>query len=233
MNWESFKSRLEEMGIHLTKEQIAQFHRYFSLLREWNQRMNLTAIDNEEEVIEKHFYDSLKSAEYFHYDDQSLLDVGSGAGFPGLPLKIAFPSLFVTLLEPTTKRVTFLVEVIKQLNLKNIVVVNERAEDYAQKVRSYYDVVTARAVASLPILLELTIPFLKIDGTFVALKGAKGVIEDQESQKAKQELRVSLIHMQEWHLENGDQRINLFYKKTAENSLKYPRSYGQIKKKPL
>ncbi len=233
MNWEQFKSRLEEIGVSLSSFQLSQFKKYALLLNEWNQKMNLTAIDQEEEVIEKHFFDSIKSAEYFHYDDQSLLDVGSGAGFPGIPLKIAFPSLFVTLLEPTSKRVTFLNEVIKSLELKGIVTVNERAEDYAHKVRSYYDVVTARAVASLPILLELTIPFLKPQGVFIALKGAKGMIEDEEALTAKKELSVSLIHAQKWQLENGDHRINLIYQKKQENPLKYPRPYGQIKKKPL
>ncbi len=233
MDWNDFKIQLEKNNIIVSEKQMQQFKRYYELLLEWNQKMNLTAIENENEVIEKHFYDSIISATYFSYDDQSLLDVGSGAGFPGLPLKIIYPSLFVTLLEPTLKRVNFLLEVIKQLDLKGIVVVNKRAEDYAKEVRSYYDIVTARAVANLPILLELTIPFLKVNGTFIALKGSKGLLEDEASSHAKKELNIDLIHVQKWHLENEDQRINLFYQKKEENSLKYPRPYGQIKKKPL
>lgn len=233
MNWIEFRNSVNALGIDLSDEQINQFKKYLKLLVEWNEKMNLTAIINEEEIIEKHFYDSIYSAKEFTYDDQSLLDIGSGAGFPGIPLKIVFPNLFVTLLEPTNKRVTFLNEVINQLNLKGIVTVNKRAEDYVKEVREYYDIVTARAVANMKILLELSIPLLRVGGTFIALKGSKGMLEHEESKQAQNELNIELIKVQTWSLDLGDKRINLYYTKKKETLLKYPRPYGQIKKKPL
>ncbi len=233
MNWIEFKNSVNSLGISISEEQINQFKKYLSLLVEWNEKMNLTAITKEEEIIEKHFYDSIYSVKEFSYDDQSLLDVGSGAGFPGIPLKILFPNLFVTLLEPTNKRVSFLNEVIKQLNLKGIVTINKRAEDYVKDVREYYDIVTARAVANMQILMELSIPLLRVGGTFIALKGSKGMLEHEESKNAQKELDIELIKAQTWSLDLGDKRINLYYIKKKETSLKYPRVYGQIKKKPL
>lgn len=233
MNWNEFKNELSSLGIILSEVQIEQFKKYLSLLQEWNEKMNLTAIVDEEEAIEKHFYDSIYSSKEFKYDDQSLLDLGSGAGFPGVPLKIVFPNLFVTLLEPTTKRVTFLNEVIKELGLKGIVTVNARAEDYVKEVREYYDIVTARAVANMQVLMELAIPLLRVGGTFIALKGSKGNEEHEQSKNAQKQLFIELTKTQIWSLTSGDQRINLFYKKLKETLLKYPRQYGQIKKKPL
>lgn len=233
MNWDQLKEELAKIHLSLSDHQLEQFQQYLSLLKEWNEKMNLTAIIDDEEIIEKHFYDSLKSAEVFSYDDKSLLDVGSGAGFPGIPLKIMFPDLFVTLLEPTGKRVTFLNEVIHALSLKQIVTVNMRAEDYVKEARSYYDIVTARAVSQLPILVELCAPLLRVNGTFIALKGMKGKEEHLLAEHALQELCLSLEQEQEWELGKGDHRINLFYKKVKENPMKYPRPYGQMKKKPL
>lgn len=233
MNWSQFKEELAKIHLFITDEQMSQFQKYCALLKEWNEKINLTAITDEEEIIEKHFYDSLRSAEVFSYDDQSLLDVGSGAGFPGIPLKIMFPNLFVTLLEPTGKRVNFLNEVIQSLSLKQIVTINMRAEDYVKKARSYYDIVTARAVSQLSTLVELCAPLLKVNGTMIALKGMKGKEEHHMANHALEELCLSLTTMQEWELTKGDQRVNLFYKKIKENPIKYPRPYGQMKKKPL
>lgn len=233
MNWSQFKEELAKIHLFITDEQMNQFQKYCALLKEWNEKINLTAITDEEEIIEKHFYDSLRSAEVFSYDDQSLLDVGSGAGFPGIPLKIMFPDLFVTLLEPTGKRVNFLNEVIQSLSLKQIVTINMRAEDYVKKARSYYDIVTARAVSQLSTLVELCAPLLKVNGTMIALKGMKGKEEHLMASHALEELCLSLTMMQEWELTKGDQRVNLFYKKIKENPIKYPRPYGQMKKKPL
>lgn len=233
MTWEEFEKQLMNLHLKLTSRQKEQFQEYISLLQKWNEKMNLTAIVEEGEILEKHFLDSLFSSAYFNYQDQSLLDVGSGAGFPGIPLKIMFPDLCITLLEPTTKRVTFLQEVISKLQLKGIVVVNERAEDYAKKARSYYDIVTARAVAHLPLLMELSSPLMRIGGTFIALKGVKGNEEKEEAKHASEVLELQLETIQQWQLSSGDIRINLFYKKNKEIPLKYPRPYGQMKKKPL
>ena len=171
MNFKEMQSLLLEKGIKVTDEMILKFQKYLDLLMEWNQKINLTALKTEEEIIEKHFYDSLLMAEEIKFDDQSLLDVGTGAGFPGIPLKIVFEDLFVTLLEPTLKRVNFLDIVIKELGLKKIVTINKRAEDYVKDARSYYDLVTARAVSRLNMLLELSIPFLKVGGELIAYKG--------------------------------------------------------------
>ena len=234
MNFKEMQSLLLEKGIKVTDEMIIKFQKYFDLLMEWNQKINLTALKTEEEIIEKHFYDSLLMAEEIKFDDQSLLDVGTGAGFPGIPLKIVFEDLFVTLLEPTLKRVNFLDIVIKELGLKKIVTINKRAEDYVKDARSYYDLVTARAVSRLNMLLELCMPLVKVDGLFLAMKGSKGEEEIQESINALKILNGEIIKIQKTKLvTDNDERMNIFIKKTVEISMKYPRAYGQIKKSPL
>ncbi|MGM9808388.1 MAG: 16S rRNA (guanine(527)-N(7))-methyltransferase RsmG [Bacilli bacterium] len=234
MNFKEMQSLLLEKGIKVTDEMILKFQKYLDLLMEWNQKINLTALKTEEEIIEKHFYDSLLMAEEIKFDDQSLLDVGTGAGFPGIPLKIVFEDLFVTLLEPTLKRVNFLDIVIKELGLKKIVTINKRAEDYVKDARSYYDLVTARAVSRLNMLLELCMPLVKVDGLFLAMKGSKGEEEIQESINALKILNGEIFKIQKTKLvTDNDERMNIFIKKNDEISMKYPRSYGQIKKSPL
>ena len=234
MNFKEMQSLLLEKGIKVTDEMIIKFQKYLDLLMEWNQKINLTALKTEEEIIEKHFYDSLLMAEEIKFDDQSLLDVGTGAGFPGIPLKIVFEDLFVTLLEPTLKRVNFLDIVIKELGLKKIVTINKRAEDYVKDARSYYDLVTARAVSRLNMLLELCMPLVKVDGLFLAMKGSKGEEEIQESINALKILNSEIIKIQKTKLvTDNDERMNIFIKKYDEISMKYPRAYGQIKKSPL
>ena len=234
MNFKEMQSLLLEKGIKVTDEMIIKFQKYLDLLMEWNQKINLTALKTEEEIIEKHFYDSLLMAEEIKFDDQSLLDVGTGAGFPGIPLKIVFEDLFVTLLEPTLKRVNFLDIVIKELGLKKIVTINKRAEDYVKDARSYYDLVTARAVSRLTMLLELCMPLVKVDGLFLAMKGSKGEEEIQESINALKILNGEIFKIQKTKLvTDNDERMNIFIKKTDEISMKYPRAYGQIKKSPL
>ena len=234
MNFKEMQSLLLEKGIKVTDEMILKFQKYLDLLMEWNQKINLTALKTEEEIIEKHFYDSLLMAEEIKFDDQSLLDVGTGAGFPGIPLKIVFEDLFVTLLEPTLKRVNFLDIVIKELGLKKIVTINKRAEDYVKDARSYYDLVTARAVSRLNMLLELCMPLVKVDGLFLAMKGSKGEEEIQESINALKILNGEIFKIQKTKLvTDNDERMNIFIKKTDEISMKYPRAYGQIKKSPL
>ena len=234
MNFKEMQSLLLEKGIKVTDEMIVKFQKYLDLLMEWNQKINLTALKTEEEIIEKHFYDSLLMAEEIKFDDQSLLDVGTGAGFPGIPLKIVFEDLFVTLLEPTLKRVNFLDIVIKELGLKKIVTINKRAEDYVKDARSYYDLVTARAVSRLNMLLELCMPLVKVDGLFLAMKGSKGEEEIQESINALKILNGEIFKIQKTKLvTDNDERMNIFIKKNDEINMKYPRAYGQIKKSPL
>ena len=208
MNFKEMQSLLLEKGIKVTDEMILKFQKYLDLLMEWNQKINLTALKAEEEIIEKHFY--------------------------GIPLKIVFEDLFVTLLEPTLKRVNFLDIVIKELGLKKIVTINKRAEDYVKDARSYYDLVTARAVSRLNMLLELCMPLVKVDGLFLAMKGSKGEEEIQESINALKILNGEIFKIQKTKLvTDNDERMNIFIKKNDEISMKYPRAYGQIKKSPL
>ena len=176
MTKETFKKALENKNIMVTEKMLDQFEKYMQLLLEWNQKMNLTAITIEEEIWEKHFYDSLlfTFSAFFKKEGASLIDVGSGAGFPGLVIAICYPKLNVTLLEPLGKRCNFLNEVITALKLTNVNVVNMRSEDYAQTNREKYDFCVSRAVARLNILLELMMPLIKVGGIFIALKGDKG-----------------------------------------------------------
>ena len=234
MDFVTFKAKLLENNIILSDEQIESYKTYSKLLQEWNKVMDLTAIDEEAQIVEKHFYDSLISAKYFRYENQTLLDIGSGAGFPGLVLAIAFPNLKITLLEPTLKRCNFLNEVIKVLELSNVKVVNDRAENYVKEKRESFDLVTSRAVSRLNILLELSIPFLTIQGTMIALKGKNANLELKEAENALKILNVKLLKNYEFKLPSEEEnRSILLLKKEARTNIKYPRNYGTIKKKPL
>ena len=234
MNKESFYQILTENGLILSDVQKRQLHTYFKMLVEKNKVMNLTGITEENEVYEKHFYDSLLFTFNGDYAHKTLIDVGSGAGFPGLVLAICYPLLSVTLLEPLTKRCNFLNEVISELNLTNVVVINERAEDYAKNHREEYDYGVARAVARLNMLLELVIPFVNVGGYFIALKGKMGYQELDEAKKAMGILDVKLDKVQDVKLPSeDDSRQNLFIMKMKKTNLKYPRHYSKIKSKPL
>lgn len=234
MDFVTFKAKLLENNIILSDEQIESYKTYSKLLQEWNKVMDLTAIDEEAQIVEKHFYDSLISAKYFRYENQTLLDIGSGAGFPGLVLAIAFPNLKITLLEPTLKRCNFLNEVIKVLDLSNVKVVNDRAENYVKEKRESFDLVTSRAVSRLNMLLELSIPFLTIQGTMIALKGKNANLELKEAENALKILNVKLLKNYEFKLPSEEEnRSILLLKKEARTNIKYPRNYGTIKKKPL
>jgi len=227
-----FSTRLNEQNITLTQEQLDQFAHYASLLVEWNEKMNLTAITALEEIYEKHFYDCLLVSKYIQ-PNGSLCDVGSGAGFPGIVLKIAFPSLALTIIEPLGKRCVFLQELVNQLHLENVTILNERAEDVAVKSSIRYDVVTARAVANLRILAELCIPLVKKNGYFLAMKGKNGKEEAQEAQHATSVLGAKLQEETCVKLSDGADRINLLYRKVKDTPKGYPRTFAKIKKQPL
>ena len=221
-----------ELQISLSETQVKQLEQYAQLLVEWNEKMNLTAITEHGEILEKHFYDSilpLGKAKIFG----KVADVGTGAGFPGLVWKIVKPELDVSLIEPTGKRCTFLEEVIHQLHLENIHVYNKRAEEQVKTDREMYDVVTARAVANLRVLSELCIPLVKVNGLFLAMKGMQGNEEAKEAEHATKVLGVELEETQDTSLYTGDMRVNLYYRKVSHTPQQYPRNYGQIKKKPL
>jgi len=234
MNLLIMKNQLEKLGLLLDEKQMGMFSKYLVLLKEWNQKIDLTSLKTDEEIIEKHFYDSLLVSTGFKLTNQTLIDIGSGAGLPGIPLQIAFPSLRVTLLEPTQKRCFFLEKVRKELGLENLNVINGRAEDVVSTLREAFDVAIARAVAPLNILAELSLPLVKNGGLFIAMKGPSSEEELLASKKAFATLFSSLEKAQHCTLfSNGDIRNNLFIRKNKVTPKKYPRMYAEIKKNPL
>lgn len=232
MKLEEFKEACSKQGLELTEVQIKQFCQYAELLKEWNEKMNLTAIVEFEEVLDKHFYDSLLPS-FTTKIEGHLCDVGSGAGFPSIPLKIAYPELEITILEPLKKRVTFLEAVKKELGLTDVNCLDVRAEDYAVKNRECFDVVTARAVANLNMLAELCIPLVKKEGIFLAMKGANGMEEYNGALRATTKLGCELFKEETRTLNDGSSRINLFYRKVKSTPTEYPRMFAKIKKNPL
>lgn len=229
MNREQFQSACDQKGVSLSEKQLNQLEQYLHLLQEWNQKMNLTAIDSEEEIWEKHFYDCV--IPFADIKGSTLCDVGSGAGFPGIPVAIVYPHLHVTLVEPLQKRCRFLETVKEELGL-DIQICNERAEDFAKKNRAQFDLVTSRAVARLTILLELCIPLLRVNGLFIALKGKNAGNEVDNATVAMKTLQVIVKEKRLVHVGDAD-HVNLYFQKVKPTPKKYPRVYGQIKKKPL
>ncbi len=223
--------RLQEY-FTLNNEQVSKFEKYRDLLLEWNEKFNLTAITDPDEIEEKHFIDSLLASKYVDFSKGRLLDIGSGAGFPGIPLAIAFPKLKVTLLESNGKKVTFLNEVKKELGLENVTVINGRAEDLKQ--HDYFDFVTARAVKQLNILAELTLPFVRTHGFLVAYKGSNAEEELNEAKSALRKLNSSLKFIKSYELPiSKDNRKLLVISKTKPCQKKYPRNYSEIVNQPL
>lgn len=230
MNKNEFIEILKNDGIQVSNKQLDQFEKYKSLLLEWNEKMNLTSITEEEEIWQKHFYDSVYP--FIKLDFKNLCDVGSGAGFPGIPVKILFPEIELNMVEPLKKRCTFLKEVVKQLELKNVNIYDLRAEDFAKEHRESFEVVSARAVARLTILLELCVPLIQKNGTMVALKGKNGKEELENAQVAIETLGLEFEREELFESEEAT-RMNFYFKKVKNTPKKYPRAYGQIKKKPL
>lgn len=232
-----FKQKVLDMfNIELSEKQLKQFNQYYKLLVSWNEKMNLTSITEEDEVYNKHFVDSLSilTSEMFSKKDITLCDVGSGAGFPSIPLKIVFPEMKITIIDALNKRITFLNEVIKTLQLQNIEAIHARAEEYVNENRNSFDIVTARAVARLNVLSELCIPLTKIDGYFISMKGQNGLIEVEDSEEAFKKLGCSLVKTVDFKLPNDEgNRVIVVIKNNKKTAVKYPRNYGQIKKRPL
>ena len=229
-----FVNYLESHNLVLTSKQLEQLNTYQQLLKEKNKVMNLTGIVEKDEVFEKHFLDSLLFSFDEDLDDKKCIDVGTGAGFPGLVLAICYPKIKMTLLEPLTKRCHFLEEVVKTLGLTNVIIVNERSEDYCKNNREQYDYAFARAVSKLNLLIEIIVPLLKVNGYFVALKGKIYQEEILDAENALKELSCVVEKVKESTLPSEqDVRGNIFIKKMKKSQLKYPRNYGQIKKRPL
>lgn len=224
-------------GVDLTDAQLSQFYTYYKLLIEWNEKINLTAITDFEEVLSKHFLDSLAIGRVMKQDEQfTLLDVGTGAGFPGIPIKIAFPNADITLLDSLNKRVIFLNEVIEQLNLNKIVAIHGRAEDFAKKdmMREKFDYCVSRAVTNLSSLSEFCLPYVKVGGKFVSYKSEKAREELESSKNAISLLGGGDIVLDEFSLPGTEMnRTFVMITKLKETPGKFPRKAGTPVKQPL
>lgn len=233
MNKEIFMKELKKLNIELKETTLAMLNEYYSILKEENQKYNLTRIIEEDDVYLKHFYDSLTITKIIDINNQSICDLGSGAGFPGLVLGICFPSAKLTLIESNGKKCNFLNIVKEKLNLNNVTIINTRIEEYAKENRELYDIVTARAVAPLKHLLEYGIPLVKINGVFIAMKAN---VENEEQNidnyynklniKEEQRIVFNLPH------ENSIRTL-IKYQKEKETDKRYPRRYNEIIKKDI
>jgi len=233
MNKELFIKEVSKLNITLTDTMLEQLEQYYEMLVTENKKYNLTAITEKEEVYLKHFYDSLTLSKIIDLDNQSLCDIGTGAGFPGIVLKIAFPNLYVTLIDATEKKCNFLKMVIDKLNLKNIEVINARAEEYSKTTREKYDIVTSRAVAPLKHLLEYSIPLVKVDGTYIAMKSdlTKELVEIENYEH---KLSIDEQKILKFNLPFEESTRTLIrYTKKEKTNLIYPRRYNEIKKKDI
>lgn len=234
---EILAARADEVGIPLTAEQIGQFSVYHEMLLDWNTRMNLTALTAPEDVAVKHIIDSLTAYDAALFDGaRTLIDVGTGAGLPGIPLAVYAPHLTVTLLDALNKRVRFLTEVTAAMGLQNVRCIHARAEEAARTAehRAAYDIVVSRAVARLPILLEYTLPFVRVGGTLLALKGRAYAEEQKEGQRAAAVLGGGRIMARPVHLPGlDDVRAILTVTKERQTPAAYPRGGGAPTRRPL
>lgn len=231
MNLDLFIEETKKLGLTLTSQQLEQLDKFYELLISWNQKMNLTRITKKEDVYLKHFYDSLTISKVINLNqDLTLCDVGSGAGFPGIVLKICFPNLKITLLDSLQKRVNYLNEIIKELDLKGIEAIHTRAEDYAKQNREKFDIVTARAVANLKMLSELCIPMVKVNGFFIAMKAnIEEELENSMEILKKLDSKIDKIETFYLPIEESIRNIILIIKEKSTNKL-YPRQIEKIKK---
>lgn len=233
---EELKKLLEPYQVECTDVQLQQFETFYRLLLEWNEKMNLTAITEEKEVIVKHFFDSITPAFYYHLSNQKMIDVGAGAGFPSIPLKICFPELKMVLLDSLNKRINFLKIVGEKLGFTDFECVHGRAEELGQKniYRESFDIGIARAVARLNILVELTLPFVRKNGMMIAMKGSHALDEIAEAKKAIEILGGELKETKVFDLpyEYGERTIILL-DKTKNTPKKYPRKPGTPNRQPI
>ncbi len=236
MKIETFIAQLAEQGIRLSEEQICQFDTYYRMLVDWNTRMNLTAITDQDGVYLKHFYDSISPAFHFSFNNQTICDVGAGAGFPSIPLKICFPELSVTIVDSLNKRILFLNELTTELGLTRIRLVHDRAELFGriEKNREQFDIVTARAVARMSVLCELCLPLVKKGGHFLALKASSTEEELLAARGAVYTLGAKVEDDVQFTLpEEGSERHLVILKKTRQTPHKYPRRPGVPSREPL
>ena len=239
MNPEQFVQELSKRNFKLNEKQINQFNQYFTSLIEANQHVNLTRITEENDVYLKHFFDSVTPL--FMFDElfrlgSEVCDVGAGAGFPSIPLKIIKPEIKVTIVDSLGKRLTFLQELVDKLDLKDVTLVHGRAEDVGQnkQYREQFDLVTARAVANMAVLSEYCLPLVKKDGNFIALKGPKADDELKDSQKAITTLGGKVSEVEELQLPYSDEeRTLILVQKVKMTPKKYPRQAGTPHRKPI
>lgn len=234
---EKLKKKMDAVGINLNDKQLDQFEKFYHFLIEKNKVMNLTAITEEDEVIEKHFMDSLTCNRVVDmHAIHSMIDIGTGAGFPGIPLKIVYPDISVILLDSLNKRVKFLNEVIDNLELTKIKAIHGRAEDIARlpEYRAQFDLAVSRAVANLNTLSEYCIPFVKVNGFFVSYKAGKGLEEIETSDTCMKALGSKIVQVDEFQLFDDDsQRVLIKIKKCKGTPKQYPRKAGVPSKNPL
>ena len=232
MNIDEFKTEVKKLGIEVTDEEISKLEKYADLLKEWNEKINLTAITEKDQVFLKHFYDSLTLVKIINLDKvDNLCDLGTGAGFPGLVLKIFFPQLKLTLVDALNKRINFLDVVVKELSLENVTLVHARAEEYGRNHRECFDVVTARALSSFPILLEYSASLLKVHGHLIAMRGLDDSSDGIDALKV---LNLKINNVLEFKLpfeESNRTLVDVI--KVDKTPQKYPRRYAEIKKKTL
>jgi len=231
----TFKEKLSEKCPELVEEMKQQFEEYKNLLLEWNEKINLTAITEEDEIILKHFLDSLTISKYVK-KGKSIVDVGTGAGFPGIPLKIARKDVKVTLVDSLNKRILFLNDVIEKLSLKDIETLHYRAEEFGQnkKYRESFDIATSRAVANLSTLVEYLLPLVKVGGICICMKGSEIKEELESSKKAIEILGGEIQEIEEFCLPETDIKRNIVVvKKISSTPKKYPRKPGTPSKEPI
>lgn len=237
MNEQQFESMLAEKGIQLSPWQLEQFEIYFNTLVEWNEKMNLTAITDKEEVYLKHFYDSISAAFYVDFQNvKSVCDVGAGAGFPSIPLKICFPHLSISIVDSLNKRISFLNHLANELKLESVAFYHDRAEVFGQNSlhREQYDLVTARAVARMSVLSEFCMPLVKVGGSFLAMKASSAPEELKIANKAITVFGGKLEKVESMVLpfENSERNI-ITIKKMKPTPKKYPRKPGTPGKMPI
>lgn len=233
MSREEFVNELKSFNIFPSEKQLDNLEKYYEILKEENKKYNLTRITNKDDVYLKHFFDSLTITKIVNLDKQSLCDLGSGAGFPGLVLAIIFPNLQITLIESNGKKCYFLNLIKEKLSLNNVKVINVRAEEYAREEREKFDIVTARAVAPLKHLLEYGIPLTKVGGSFIAMKS--NVDEEMKNiENYYLKLNITLSDKIKFNLPiENSKRTLLKYIKNSKTDMKYPRKYSEIKRKEL
>lgn len=232
MKQQEIEQLFQRLNFQINSEQLEKLEKYYHLLISWSKKMNLTTILNEIDIYQKHFFDSLLLSNKANLSNQKFCDLGTGAGFPGVVIKIFFPRIKLYLIEPSQKRVTFLRELIKTLELNEVEIINERAENISKQYWEFFDIITARAVAKLNILLELAIPMLKVSGIFIALKAN---IDNELilCDNALKVLSTKIITIYESNYSFLGQRNIIYFEKLKSSCDKYPRNYSQIIKKPL